>query len=184
MHAHGHAAGMGITYLDMAVCHHGLTHKTHGSHANIIAQLLEFQFEFGNFWIGISVAHYPQASCLLAQHHGDVFGPAQANAHYGGLAREAAFAKRNQGVQQETFDAVYAISGKQHAVVGAEQAALVHRGDIHPVGVRFKAPLDFRSVDAYIVIEVGARGWPLPWLSAGPVRCRRTHRLYEHHFRP
>ena len=64
--------------------------------------------------------------------------------------------KRDQRVEIEALDAVDAVAREQHAVVGAEQAALVHGGQVDPVGIGVEGVLDLRRVDADIVVVVGA----------------------------
>jgi hypothetical protein len=59
-------------------------------------------------------------------------------------------------VEIEPPDAVDAVSGKQHAIIGAEQATLVHGGEIDPVGIGMKRVLDLGRTDADIVVVVGA----------------------------
>ena len=47
-------------------------------------------------------------------------------------------------------------AGKQHAVVRAEQPALVHGGQLDPVGIGMEGVFDLRRADAAIVVVVGA----------------------------
>ena len=49
-----------------------------------------------------------------------------------------------------------AVAGKQHPIVGAEQSALVHRGEFDPIGVGMECVFDLGRVDADIVVVVGA----------------------------
>ena len=69
MHAHWHAAGMGIADLDMAIDHHGRADKAHRSHTDIVAHCHEFEFQLRNFRVRVAVADRAQACGLLAQHH-------------------------------------------------------------------------------------------------------------------
>ena len=59
-------------------------------------------------------------------------------------------------IEEEALDAVDAVAGKEHAVVGAEQAALVHGGDVDPIRIRLEGVVDLRRVDADVVVVVGA----------------------------
>jgi hypothetical protein len=53
--------------------------------------------------------------------------------------------------------ASHAVGGKQHAVVAAEEAALVHGGDVDPVGVGLEGVGDLGRVGADVVVVIPAR---------------------------
>ena len=72
------------------------------------------------------------------------------------LAGEPALAEGDQRVEIEALDALDTVAREQHAIVGAEQAALVHGGEVDPVGVGMEGVFDLRRVDADIVVVVGA----------------------------
>ena len=108
------------------------------------------------FGSGIARADDAQAGRLLAQHHAGVLGAAEPDADDRRLAGEPALAEADQRVEIEPLDAVDAVAGKQHAVIGAEQAALVHGGELDPVGVGMERVLDLGRADADIVVVVGA----------------------------
>ena len=156
MHAHGHAAGVAIADLDMAIDHHGAAHEAHGAHADAVAEFLEVHLDGGDAGVGIAVADHAQAGRLLAEHHADVLGAAEPDADNGRLAGEPALAELDQGVEVEPPDAFDAVGREQHAVIAAEQPALVHRGQLDPVGVGVKGVFDLRGADAAIVVVVGA----------------------------
>ncbi len=48
----------------------------------------------------------------------------------------------DQRIDEEALDAGDAVAGEEHAVVAAEQAALVDRGEVDPVALRLEAIVD------------------------------------------
>ncbi len=72
------------------------------------------------------------------------------------LAGKAALAEADQRVEIKSFDALNAVAGKQHTVIRAEQAALVHGGEFDPIGVGMKRVFDLRRIDPDIVVVIGA----------------------------
>ena len=156
VHAYRHAAGMGVTDLDMAVDHHGGADEAHGPHADGIAERLELFLQLGDRRVGVALADRPQARRLLAERHRDILGAAEPDADDGRLTGQPALAEGDQDVEEEPLDAVDPVARKQHAVIGAEQAALVHGGDVDPPGVGLERVLDLRRVDADIVVVIGA----------------------------
>src|SRR5581483_6918807 len=156
VHAHGHAAGVAVADLDVAVDHHGAPHETHGAHADAVAELFELRLQLCDPGIGVARADHAQTRRLLAQDHRDVLGAAEPDADDGRLAGEPAPAEGDERVEVEALDALDAVAGEQHAVVGAEQAALVHGGEVDPVGVGVEGIFDLRRADAAIVVVIGA----------------------------
>ena len=128
----------------MTIDHHGRADKTHCPHANTVAEILQLIFERGDLLVGIAVADSAQTGRLLTQLHTGVFRAADADTYDRGLTGKAALAEGNQRIKQEPLDAINAVTGKQHAVIGTEQPSLMHGGDIDPVCIRLKAPVDFR----------------------------------------
>ena len=59
-------------------------------------------------------------------------------------------------VEVEALDAAEPVARKQHPIIGAEQTALVHGGQVDPVGVGVERVFDLRRIDADIVVVVGA----------------------------
>ena len=116
----------------------------------------ELHLDGGDAGVGIAVADDAQARRLLAQHHADVLGAAQPDADDGGLAGEPALAELDQRIEIELLDVVEAVGREQHAVVRAEQPALVHGGQLDPVGIGMEGVFDLRRADAAIVVVVGA----------------------------
>ncbi len=128
---------------------------------------LQFLLERGDLRIGIARADDAQAGGLLAEHHADVLRAAEPDADDRRLAGEPALAERDQRVEIEALDAVDPVAREQHAVIGAEQAALVHGGEVDPVGVGVERVFDLGRVDADIVVVVGA---PERMHAVGPQR--------------
>src|SRR5581483_7090788 len=128
----------------------------HGAHADVVAELFQLGFERGNPGVGGARAHRAQARRLLAQDHRDVLGAAEPDADDGRLTGKPAPAEGDERVEIETLDALDAVTREQHAVVGAEQAALVHGGEVDPAGVRVEGVLDLRRPDAAVVVVVRA----------------------------
>ena len=169
MHRHRHAAGVAVADLDMAIDHHRGADEAHGAHADIVAELLEFLFDRRDPRIRIARADDAQARGLLAENHAGIFRAAEPDADDGGLAGEPALAEADQRVEIKPLDARDAVGGKQHAVVGAEQAALVHGGQLEPVGVGVEGIFDLGRVYADIVVVIGA---PQRMHAVGPQRHR------------
>ena len=156
MHAHRHAAGVGVADFDVQVGDHRAPGEPHRTHADGVAEVFQFQFQRRDFRVGVAVADHAQTRRLFAERHARVLRAAQAHADNRRLACQAALAESDEGVEQKPLDAVHAVAGKQHAVVGAEQAAFMHGGEFQPVGARLKTPVDFRREHADIVVRVGA----------------------------
>src|SRR5262249_58623507 len=83
------------------------------------------------------------------------------------LAGEPALAEADQRIEVEPPNPLDAVGRKQHAVVAAEQAALVHRGELDPVGVGVEGIFDFWRADADVVVVIGA---PERMHAVGPQR--------------
>ncbi len=109
------------------------------------------------FGSGFAGPHSAQARRLLAEHHADVLGAAETDADDRRLAGETALAEGDAGVEEEALDALDTVGGEQHAVVGAEQPALVHGGEIDPGGVRMERVFDLWCADAAVVVVVRAQ---------------------------
>src|SRR5262249_6228520 len=120
VHRHGHAAGVAIADLDVAIDHHRGAHEPHSAHADAVAELLEFLLQRGDLGIRIARSDHAQAGRLLAQHHAGILGAAEPDADDRRLAREPALAEADERVEIEALDAVDAVAWKQHAIVGAE----------------------------------------------------------------
>ena len=77
------------------------------------------------------------------------------------------------------------VARKQHAIVGAEQAALVHGGELDPVGIGVERIFDLRRVDADIVVVIGApermHAVGTQRHVVGGVRSRTAQRRLERH---
>src|SRR5262249_51716904 len=116
---------MAVADLDMAIHHHGAAHEYHGTHTDAVAESLELLFERGDPGVGIARANDAQARCLLAQNHRNVLGATEPHADDRRLTGEPTPAEGDQRVEVEALDAVDAVAREQHAVVGAEEAALV-----------------------------------------------------------
>ena len=152
---HLHAAGMAVTDLDVAVDHHMLADKSHGAHADGIAELLQLVLERGDARVAVAVADGAQAGGALAENHAAVLGPAKPDPDDGWLAGKAALAEGDEAVEIETLDALDPVGGEQHPVVGAEQPALVNRDQVDPFSAGLVAIFDFRRADSDIVVMVG-----------------------------
>ena len=56
MDRHLHGAGVAVTDLDVAVDHHMLADKSHGAHADGIAEFLQLVLERGDARVAVAVA--------------------------------------------------------------------------------------------------------------------------------
>src|SRR5207245_1691989 len=88
------------------------------------------------------------------QAHARVLRAAEAEPDDRRLAREAALAELHQRVDEEPLDAGDPVRREEHAVVGAEEPALVDRGDVDPVSPRLERVRDLGRVDADVVVVV------------------------------
>ena len=86
----------------------------------------------------------------------DVFRTAEPDSDDRRLTGKPAFAEANQRVEIEPPDAIDAVAGKQHAIVGAEQATFMHGSEFDPIGVGMKRIFDLGGADADIVVVIGA----------------------------
>ena len=148
---------MRVADFDMAIDDHGFADESHWPHADIVAHLLEFQFQRGDLRVRVPVAHRAQAGRLLAEGDGNVLAAAEPDADDGRLAGETAAAELVHHIEEEPLNAVDAVAGEQHPVIGAEQPALVDGGHVDPLGVGLEGILDLGRVDADIVVVVLTR---------------------------
>ena len=102
------------------------------------------------------VSYNPETGRLFTQYHAGVFASADSYANNCGLAGKSASTKLNHRIQKHFLDSIPAITGKQHSVIGSEQATLVHCGDIEPVGVRFHGVFNLRCACTDIIVVVFA----------------------------
>src|SRR5690606_1785131 len=163
---------------------HRRADEAHRTHADAVAEVLQLLFEHRDLRVGIGVADCAQTRRLFAQHHGRVLAAAEAYADDRRLAREAAPAELHHHVEKKLLDAVDAVAWEEHAVIRPEQAALVHRGDVDPVGVRLERVLDLRRVDADIVVVVLARERADPVRAERHVACRAGRGAAERTLEP
>ena len=102
------------------------------------------------------VANEPQAGGFFRKGNSLVLGAAQSHAYHYRRAGEAPAGKLSHVVQQEPLDPVGTVGGKQHTVVGAEEAAFVHRDYVDPIPVRFERVVDVGREHPQIVARVFA----------------------------
>src|SRR6476659_599569 len=148
VYRHRHAAGMAIADLDVAIDDHRRADESHRAHADAVAERLELLLQRGDLRVRVARSDHAQAGRLLAQHHAGILRAAEPDADDRRLARKPALAEADQRVKIEPPDAVDAVARKQHAVIGAEQATLVHGGEIDPVSIRMKRVLDIARAAA------------------------------------
>ncbi len=130
--------------------------EAHGADADVVAERGQLGLELRDHGIGMTTADRAQARRLLAEPHARVLGAAEAHAHDGRLAGEPALAELHEGVDEEALDAARAVGGEQHPVVAAEEAALVHGGDVDPVGAGLERVRDLGRVGADVVVVIRA----------------------------
>src|SRR5215216_3592687 len=130
----------------MAIDHHRRSHEAHGSHTDRISDVLQLVLERGDLRIGIARADNAQARGLLAEDHAGIFRTSKANADDSRLTGEPSFAEPDQGVEVKALDTLDSVAWKQHAVVGPEQSALVHGGEVDPGGFGMEGIFDLRRV--------------------------------------
>src|SRR6185503_601217 len=147
---------MAIADLDVAIDHHRSAHEAHRAHADAVAKLPELFFQRGNLRVRIARPDDAQAGRLLAEHHGRVFRTAEPDSDDRRLTGKPALAEANQRVEIEPPDAVDAVAGKQHAIVGAEQATFMHGGEFDPIGVGMKRIFDLGGAVARAVARRSA----------------------------
>ncbi len=136
--------------------HHRGAREAHGAEPDVIAERRQLILEGSGRRIGVAAAHRAQAGRLLAEPHAGVLGAADAHAHDGGLAGEAALARFDEGVDEEALDPRDAVAGKEHAPVRAEEAALVHGGHVQPVPAGLHGIRHLGRVIAHVVVVVFA----------------------------
>ena len=73
MNGNGHPTRMSEACLDVAIYHHRRSDIAHGTHPDRIPEFLQFQFQFGNFGIGITIPDCSKASGLFAKLHACIF---------------------------------------------------------------------------------------------------------------
>ena len=150
------AAGVGVGDLAVHVEHRRVALEAHDADHRAVAQFQQLQFELGDERIGVPVADEAQAGCFLAERDALVFRAADADADDHRRARQAAMAERDQRVDEEPLDAGDAVAGEEHAVVAAEQAALVDGGEVDPVALGLEAVVDVRRHHADVGAGVAA----------------------------
>ena len=87
--------------------------------------------------------------------------------------------KGGDRVDDEALDAGDAVAREQHAVVAAEQAALVHGGDVDPVALGLEAIVDVRREHAHVVARILARERMHAIGAELDLLCRACHRLAQ-----
>ena len=157
MDAHRHAAGVRVRDLDVRGDHERRAGEAHRPDADVIAERRQVGLEPRDGGVGMTAADRPQARRLLAEANARVLGAPDADAHDGRLAGEPALAELHERVDEEALDAADAVGREEHAVVAAEEAALVHGGDVDPVGAGLERVGDFGSMGAHVVVVVDAR---------------------------
>ena len=111
---------------------------------------------FGDERVGMAIADNAQAGCFLAERDALVLGAADADADDHRRAGQAAMAEGDERVDEEALEAGDAVAGEEHAVVAAEEAALVDGGEVDPVALGLEAVVDVRGHHADVVARVAA----------------------------
>ena len=140
----------------MAIDDHGFADESHGAHADGIAEFHQFHLKLRDLGVWVAVADRAQACGLLAQDHRCVFRTTEPDTDDRRLTGEAALTERDQAIQIKPFDAFDPVAWEQHPIIGAEQTAFVHGGDVDPVAVRLERVLDLGRVQADVVVVVRA----------------------------
>src|SRR5881628_1228044 len=154
VHPNGQPAGVRVGDLDVRGHDQRRAGEPHRADADVVAERRELLLEGRDRRVGVPAADDPQAGRFLAQAHARVLRAAEAEPDDRRLAREAALAELHQRVDEEPLDAGDPVRREEHAVVGAEEPALVDRGDVDPVRPRLERVRDLGRVDADVVVVV------------------------------
>src|SRR5438128_2334204 len=154
VHPNGQPAGVRVGDLDVRGHDQRRAGEPHRANADVVAERRELLLEGRDRRVGVPAADDPQAGRFLAQAHARVLRAAEAEPDDRRLAREAALAELHQRVDEEPLDAGDPVRREEHAVVGAEEPALVDRGDVDPVRPRLERVRDLGRVDADVVVVI------------------------------
>src|SRR3989442_1220238 len=154
VHPNGQPAGVRVGDLDVRGHDQRRAGEPHRADADVVAERRELLLEGRDRRVGVPAADDPQAGRFLAQAHARVLRAAEAEPDDRRLAREAALAELHQRVDEEPLDAGDPVRREEHAVVGAEEPALVDRGDVDPVRPRLERVRDLGRVDADVVVVI------------------------------
>src|SRR3989454_375669 len=154
VHPNGQPAGVRVGDLDVRGHDQRRAGEPHRADADVVAERRELLLEGRDRRVGVPAADDPQAGRFLAQTHARVLRAAEAEPDDRRLAREAALAELHQRVDEEPLDAGDPVRREEHAVVGAEEPALVDRGDVDPVRPRLERVRDLGRVDADVVVVI------------------------------
>src|SRR5438094_4256383 len=147
VHPNGQPAGVRVGDLDVRRHDQRRAGEPHRADADVVAERRELLLEGRDRRVGVPAADDPQAGRFLAQAHARVLRAAEAEPDDRRLAREAALAELHQRVDEEPLDAGDPVRREEHAVVGAEEPALVDRGDGDPVRPRLERVRDLGRVE-------------------------------------
>src|SRR2546425_110381 len=154
VHPDGQPAGVRVGDLDVRGHDQRRAGEPHRADADVVAERRELLLEGRDRRVGVPAADDPQAGRFLAQTHARVLRAAEAEPDDRRLAREAALAELHQRVDEEPLDAGDPVRREEHAVVGAEEPALVDRGGVDPVRPPPELLRDLGRVDADVVVVI------------------------------